>query len=89
MVLSIVQTVVAAPSPIDFNRDIRPLFSENCFTCHGPDKEKRKAGLRVDSREEITRVLESGHAAVVPGKPEESQLLKAIALPNAPLRMGS
>src|SRR4029450_2536949 len=44
-------TAPAAPavsSTIDFNRDIRPIFSENCYACHGPDKDKRKAGLRLD-----------------------------------------
>ncbi|MBI1841605.1 MAG: DUF1553 domain-containing protein [Verrucomicrobia bacterium] len=71
-----------SPAPIDFNRDVRPILSENCFACHGPDKDKRKAGLRLDSREEIVRKLESGHAAVVPGKPDESQVLKALALPD-------
>ena len=49
----------AAPEPttapanrgIDFNRDIRPILAENCLACHGPDKNKRKAGLRLDRRE--------------------------------------
>ena len=70
----------AAPAPVDFNKEIRPILSENCFTCHGPDKDKRKAGLRLDSREEIVRKLESGHIAVVPGKPDESRILKVLSL---------
>ena len=63
---------------IDFNRDIRPIFSENCFACHGPDKNKRKAGLRLDRREEATAKLESGECAIVPGDVGKSRLLKVI-----------
>src|SRR5688572_256687 len=59
---------------IDFNRDIRPVLSENCFACHGPDKNKRKAGLRLDRPEEATGKLESGEFAVVPGDVEKSLL---------------
>src|ERR1043166_7422666 len=64
---------------IDFNRDIRPVLSENCFACHGPDKNKRKAGLRLDRREEGTAKLESGECAVVPGDVGKSRLLKLIS----------
>ena len=51
---------------IDFNRDIRPIFSENCYACHGPDHNKRKAGLRLDRSEEPFKVLESGKTAIIP-----------------------
>ena len=37
--------------PVDFNREVRPIFSEHCYTCHGPDENKRKAGLRLDTQE--------------------------------------
>ncbi len=66
--------------PIEFNRDIRPILAENCFTCHGPDKNKRKAGLRLDLGEDATRVLSSGHRAVVPGDPQASRLLAVVTL---------
>ena len=69
------------PTTVDFGRDIRPIFSENCYTCHGPDKDKRKAGLRLDSKEDAFKELDSGAFAIVAGKPELSRLLKVIALP--------
>jgi len=68
-----------APAPaIEFNHEIRPILSENCFSCHGPDKNKRKAGLRLDRAEEATSTLKSGARAVVPGDLENSKLLKLV-----------
>jgi len=72
---------------IDFNRDIRPIFSENCYACHGPDKNKRKAGLRFDIKEEALKKLDSGDFAIVPGKPKESKLLKLITTADEDDRM--
>ncbi len=75
------------PLAIDFNRDIRPILSENCFACHGPDKNKRKGGLRLDRREDATAKLESGTIAIVPGDVGQSQLLKVIATEDDDERM--
>ncbi len=66
-------TVPPSAEPILYNRDIRPILSDNCFYCHGPDKNKRKAKLRLDEREVAIE-----KKAIVPGKPEESELIKRI-----------
>jgi cytochrome c553 len=66
------------PATIEFNRDVRPILSDTCFHCHGPDKNSRKADLRLDVREEALKVSESGDAAIVPGKPEASEFMRRV-----------
>ncbi|MBI3417385.1 MAG: PSD1 domain-containing protein [Verrucomicrobia bacterium] len=70
--------VAESKTAIEFNRDIRPIFSDNCYACHGPDKNKRKAGLRFDVEEIAKGKLDSGDFAVVPGDTAKSKLLKLI-----------
>jgi Protein of unknown function (DUF1553)/Protein of unknown function (DUF1549)/Planctomycete cytochrome C len=65
----------AAEQKVSFNRDVRPILSENCFTCHGLDQNKRKGGLRLDRKEDAFKPGDSGDPAIVPGKPEASQLI--------------
>ena len=65
-------------APLQFNRDIRPILSDKCFHCHGPDPKKRDSGLRLDIREETLKERD-GIFAIVPGKPDESDLCVRIA----------
>src|SRR5262245_59790860 len=68
-----------APAPaIEFNRDVRPVLSDTCFPCHGPDKAKRKAGLRLDTEAGAFGALRRGGRAIVPGHPEKSELVRRI-----------
>lgn len=71
----------------DFSRDIRPLFAENCFQCHGADKDRRKAGLRLDVSQGLFVQLESGRRAIVPGDSEHSELFRRITTRDEDLRM--
>lgn len=66
-------SVAANDAPLSFNRDIRPILSNHCFACHGPDASHRQAKLRLDRRDDAV-----GKQAIVPGKPEASELWKRI-----------
>ncbi|MEP6663571.1 MAG: DUF1549 domain-containing protein, partial [Verrucomicrobiota bacterium] len=80
-------SAIGAEPKIDFNRDIRPIFSENCYACHGPDHNKRKAGLRLDHQEEPFKVLESGKIAIVPGDLAKSELIRRVTTTDPDDRM--
>ena len=62
-----------AARPVEYNRDVRPILSENCFFCHGQDPNRRKADLRLDVRE-----VALSEGAIVPGKPEQSKLVAKV-----------
>src|SRR5947208_3076740 len=63
---------------IDFNREIRPILSEYCFACHGPDEKARKGKLRFDVKEEAFKPAKSGDIAIAPGDPAHSTLIARI-----------
>ncbi|MDF1853053.1 MAG: PSD1 and planctomycete cytochrome C domain-containing protein [Verrucomicrobiales bacterium] len=78
MAMAIGGTGEAQDEAPDFNRDILPILSENCFACHGPDANERKADLRLDQAIGATRDLGDGHAAILPGNPGASLLVARI-----------
>ncbi|MEI7698589.1 MAG: PSD1 and planctomycete cytochrome C domain-containing protein [Planctomycetia bacterium] len=71
---------------VQFNRDIRPILSDSCFQCHGPDEAKRQGGLRLDRSEAAFKGGESG-PAIVPGNPDASEILKRIQTSDPDLKM--
>src|SRR5450631_2112127 len=72
---------------IEFNRDIRPILSDQCFACHGPDVTKRKTKLRFDTEGGARIELAKGRFAIVPGDPDGSELVRRIASQDAAVRM--
>ena len=77
-----IAATACADAPIEFNRDIRPILSENCLYCHGQDSNKRKADLRLDVRD---AAIETG--AIVPGNAGASVLLERIHSTDAEVLM--
>ncbi|MDW3649338.1 MAG: PSD1 and planctomycete cytochrome C domain-containing protein [Bacteroidia bacterium] len=75
------------PKTVDFNYHIRPLLSQNCFVCHGPDSSSREAGLRLDNLEGATALLESGNYAIVPGDADAGSIIERLRSENPEMRM--
>jgi hypothetical protein len=71
----------------DYNRDVRPILSNRCFKCHGPDEANQEAGLRLDLREAAIRELDSGERAIVPGHADSSELVARITSDDPDLVM--
>ncbi|MEZ6117944.1 MAG: DUF1553 domain-containing protein [Pirellulaceae bacterium] len=78
---------VAAEPTVDFNRDIRSILSNKCFRCHGPDETERQANLRLDQQTSAFSEADSGERAIVPGDPDQSELLVRIRSSDESLRM--
>jgi hypothetical protein len=76
-----------ADEPLQFNRDVRPILAEHCWNCHGPDAAARQSGLRLDTFNDAIRPAESGLPAIVPEKPQDSELVRRIHSGDAALRM--
>ena len=77
---------------LDFNQDVQPILASNCFSCHGPDPEMRKANLRLDLEESAFKKRPGKPDAIVPGHPESSELIRRIEskdphylMPQSPL----
>lgn len=76
-------TRVCSAAPVDFAKDVQPLLAEHCAQCHGVDEAERKSGLRLDLRDSALKGGESGMAAIVPGQPDKSELIKRITTKDA------
>lgn len=71
------QTTNPPAAAVSFNRDVRPIMSGTCFRCHGPDESSRRAGMRLDLRDEALKRRGNG-TPIVPGKPDESLIVRRI-----------
>ena len=85
-ILIAISTSITA-APLSFNRDIRPILSNNCYKCHGPDNAARKAKLRLDREMDSRAELKSGGHAIVPGHLKESELIYRITTKDGDERM--
>jgi len=82
--------LLPAPSPAGpptFNRDVRPILAQHCWRCHGFDPAERQGGLRLDVRTSAIEAADSGRAAIVPGRPEESSLIERVTSSSADHQM--
>src|SRR4051794_21053700 len=77
----------ASAASVEFNRDVRPILSDKCFTCHGPDATARKVPFRLDSEAAAKAALRSGKRAIVEGDAGSSELVRRITASNNALRM--
>ena len=85
--LAVTSPLAARDELVNFNRDIRPLLSDRCFKCHGPDEKERQAGLRFDQEEGAKSEAESGGIPIVPGDLSRSLLIERITATDPDLRM--
>lgn len=86
-VLTAILNGTLAAGQVEFNRDVLPILSDNCFKCHGPDAAERKASLRLDVSEVPRSLLPSGKIAIVPGEVAASELIRRITSGDPAMRM--
>jgi hypothetical protein len=77
----------AGPKPVNYSRDIRPILSNTCYKCHGPDEKQRKAGLRLDTKQGAYAKLESGDVAIVPKSSAKSAVWQRLTSTDPDVRM--
>src|SRR5437899_2077767 len=76
----------AATKPVDFNRDVRPILSDNCFACHGPDEKQRQGNLRLDTKD-AAFASRAGYQIIVAGDASKSRLFQRISAADKATRM--
>lgn len=76
-----------SPSKLSFNRDIRPILSENCFQCHGFDDKTREAGLRLDLHDAAIKTTDSGVQPIVPGDAAKSDVMARVTSKDKEMMM--
>jgi len=79
----ILATATLSNAAVSFNKDIRPIMSDTCFRCHGPDKAARMAGMRLDIRDEALKPRKPGVVPIVPGDPDHSEIIQRIFAKDA------
>ncbi len=87
LTLAVILTGSTAEAEVRFNEQIRPILSDRCYFCHGPDQANRKADLRLDLRDEATAERDDGTFAIKPGKPDESLLIERVTHADPDERM--
>ncbi len=77
----------SAAEPVDFALQVRPILANYCYDCHGPDENRRQAGLRLDTREGWSKKLESGQQLAIAGQREKSELWRRVSSHDPEIRM--
>ena len=80
-------TLIAAGQTVEFNRDVRPILSDKCFLCHGPDAKTKNIPMRLDLEADAKADRGGGRRAIVEGNPEASELIRRVTADKAGLRM--